>query len=114
VGTALLIIIAVAIAGVAWFMLDRVAQEKLSQDAVHVGFATDHQARTARVVDFSQPMEWGTDLLVAGSCTASLNGGNITGDVVVGDLLSCANAGELRVSTSPDLGGKLLYRIVFQ
>jgi hypothetical protein len=72
----------------------------------------DSQARFARLVDFSRPMEWGADLL-AGSCNASLNGGNVTGDVVVGDLLSCANAGELRVSTSPDLGGKLLYRIVF-
>lgn len=108
VGTLLVIIIMVAVAGVAFFMFDRLTEEKLDQDTVYVAFNVNENDRTATVTDAEPNLQWGVDLLVSGDCGVTLNGGPVSGPVLSADVLECAGPGSLVVRTSDGNGNVLL------
>ncbi|MFA5944713.1 MAG: hypothetical protein WC876_09630 [Candidatus Thermoplasmatota archaeon] len=116
VGTILVIIISVAIAGAA-FVLFRTFIAESGDDKPVAAFTADLEQRKLIVVRAPAGFDWFVDLRIGGTCTPSLNGGpmpTIEGTpVLAGDTLQCDAGEELSVSTSIEQGNTLLHRVTF-
>lgn len=112
-GTILMVAVLMAISVAAWLLFADAADQAIQEDQILIGFETDPDTRSVTVLQAYRPLVWGQDILVLEDCTITLNGGTVSGPLMAGDVLACSGPGEVRITTSAELGNQMIYQTAF-
>lgn len=117
VGTLLLFLILLAIAGTVWAMLNHVTRSQSLESKPELAFQVGTDGVSVEVVRASPDLDWFRDLRVKGDCAPLLNGAPYpTAEgtpVKATDVLACDPGEELVLAGSPERGNSILYRHAF-